>query len=268
VSAALRRLCWADGELLPLEIPVVRADDSAFSEGRGCYTSVLIRAGRPRFAARHARRLAHGAAELGLGALDSGAVLRALAELAKAAFDDGDGVIRLEASRDGDGRLHLVGVPRALEPGRSEWSAVLAPFLHSGPGPRAGVKVTSRLRLALAAEMAREAGADEALMLDASGWLVEGSRSAIVVVSKRGEARTPPLARGAVAGVARGIALERVTGLVEGDVARADLSAAAEVIAMNAVRGALPITRLEGRPVGDGKPGPWARRLAEALESD
>ena len=37
---------------------------------------------------------------------------------------------------------------------------------------------------------------------------------------------------------------------------------------MNAVRGALPITRLEGRPVGDGKPGPWARRLAAALEAD
>jgi hypothetical protein len=43
---------------------------------------------------------------------------------------------------------------------------------------------------------------------------------------------------------------------------------AAEIIALNAVRGALPITRLEGRPVGGGKPGPWPRRLAEALASD
>jgi branched-subunit amino acid aminotransferase/4-amino-4-deoxychorismate lyase len=268
VSPALRRLCWADGELLPLEIPVVRADDSAFCEGRGCYTSVLIRGGRPRFAARHARRLVHGAAELGLGPLEAAAVLRALAELAKAAFDDGDGIVRLEASRDGDGRLHLIGVPREAGPACSEWSAVLAPFLHAGPGPRAGVKVTSRLRLALAAETARAAGVDEALLLDASGWLVEGSRSSIVVVSKRGEARTPPLARGAVAGVARGVVLERVPGLAEGDVSRSELAACAEIIAVNAVRGALPITRLEGRPVGDGKPGPWTRRLAAALEAD
>jgi D-alanine transaminase len=268
VSHALRRLCWADGELLPLEIPVVRADDSAFCEGRGCYTTVRIQGGRPRFAARHARRLVHGAAELGLGALDSGAVLRALAELAKAAFDDGDGIVRLEASRDGDGRLHLIGLPREIESAGSEWSAVLAPFLHAGPGPRAGIKVTSRLRLALAAEMAREAGVDEALLLDASGWLVEGARSSIVVVSKRGEARTPPLKRGAVAGVARGVALERLAGLVENDVERAELAVAAEVISLNAVRGALPITRLDGRPVGDGRPGPWARRLAAALETD
>jgi D-alanine transaminase len=268
VSPALRRLCWADGELLPLEIPVVRADDSAFSEGRGCYTTVLIQAGRPRFAARHARRLVHGAAELGLGELETGAVLRAVAELAKAAFDDGDGIVRLEASRDGDGRLHLIGVPRDPGPCPAEWSAVLAPFLHSGPGPRAGVKVTSRLRLALAAESAREAGADEALLLDASGWLVEGSRSAIIVVSEHGAARTPPLARGAVAGVARAVVLERVSGLAENDIARAELAKAAEIIALNAVRGARPITRLEGRPVGDGRPGPWARRLAAALEID
>jgi len=253
---------------LPLEIPVVRADDSAFSEGRGCYTTVLIQAGRPRFAARHARRLVHGAAELGLGQLESGAVLRAIAELAKAAFDDGDGIVRLEASRDGDGRLHLIGVPRAPGPCPTEWSAVLAPFLHAGPGPRAGVKVTSRLRLALAAETARQAGADEALLLDASGWLVEGSRSTIIVISGRGEARTPPLARGAVAGVARAVVLERVPGLVEGDVARAELAAAAEIIAVNAVRGARPITRLEGRSVGDGRPGPWAHRLAAALDAD
>ncbi len=268
MTPALRRLCWADGELLPLELPVVRADDSAYSEGRGCYTTVSIQAGRPRFAARHARRLAQGAAELGLPPLEEAAVLRALAELAKAAFEGGDGIIRLEASRDGDGRLHLIGVPRALGEGGSEWSALLAPFLHSGPEPRAGLKLTSRLRLALAAELAREAGADEALLLDAEDCLVEGSRSNIVVVSKRGEARTPPLARGAVAGVARAVLLEREPGLAEADVARAEVLAAAEIIAVNAVRGALPITRLEGRPVGDGKPGPWAARLDVALEAD
>jgi D-alanine transaminase len=268
VSPALRRLCWADGELLPLEIPVVRADDSAFSEGRGCYTTVRITAGRPRFGDRHARRLVHGAAELGLGELEAASVLRALAELSKAAFDDGDGIVRLEVSRDGDGRLHLIGVPRELGPEREQWSAVLAPFLHAGPGPRAGIKVTSRLRLALAAETARDAGADEALLLDTSGWLVEGSRSAIVVISARGEARTPPLSRGAVSSVARALVLERVPEVAERDVGRSELAVAREIVAVNAVRGALAITRLDGHAVGDGRPGVWFRRLAAALAED
>lgn len=268
MSPPVRRLCWADGELLPLELPVVRADDSAYREGRGCYTSVRIQAGRPRFAARHAHRLSQGAAALGLPRLEEAAALRALAELAKAAFEGGDGIVRLAASRDGDGRLHLIGVPRELGEDGPEWSAVLTPFPHPGPEPRAGLKLTGRLRLALAAELAREAGADEALLLDAQDCLVEGSRSNLVVVSKRGEARTPPLSRGAVAGVARAVVLERVSGLGEGDVARADLLAGAEIIAVNAVRGARPITRLDGRPVGDGTPGPWAAQLAAALETD
>ncbi len=268
MSEHVRRLCWADGELLPLELAAVRADDSAFVEGRGCYTSVRIQAGRPRFAARHAQRLAHGAAALSLGALDAAEVERALAELAKAAFDAGDGIVRLTASRDGDGKLHLVGVPRALGPERPRWSARLASVAHEGPGPHAGIKLTSRLRLALAAESAREAGVDEALLLDTSGWLVEGARSSIVVVAPGGEPKTPPLARGGVAGVARAIALERMPALVEGDVAQAELGAAAEIIALNAVRGARAVIFLDGRPVGAGEPGPWARKLAAALADD
>jgi D-alanine transaminase len=159
-------------------------------------------------------------------------------------------------------------VPRELDPETSEWSAVVAPFLHPGPGPRAGIKVTSRLRLALAAETAREAGADEALLLDTSGWLVEGARSAIVVVPPRGDARTPPLSRGAVASVARGIVLERLPDLIERDVERAELMGAREIVAVNAVQGARAITRLDGHPVGDGMPGSFSRRLATALSDD
>jgi D-alanine transaminase len=71
-----------------------------------------------------------------------------------------------------------------------------------------------------------------------------------------------------VAGVARAVALERVSALGERDVARAELATATEIIALNAVRGARPITRLDGRPVGDGRPGPWWRRCEAALADD
>jgi branched-subunit amino acid aminotransferase/4-amino-4-deoxychorismate lyase len=36
---------------------------------------------------------------------------------------------------------------------------------------------------------------------------------------------------------------------------------------LNAVRGACPVVELDGRPVGDGKPGPAALRLREVLDS-
>lgn len=192
---------------------------------------------------------------------------RALAEITEAAFPDGEGVVRLQASRDGRGP-HLVGVARSLGDDPNPWSAILATLPHDGREFHGGHKVTSRLTLALAAEQAAAGGADEALLVDAAGRLVEGSRASVFAALERGPLATPPLARGAVSGIAREVVLERVPGTVEHDVSRAELAAAREIIAVNAVRGARPITILDGAPVGDGRPGRWAPRLAEALARD
>lgn len=247
---------------------MLRADDSAFLEGRGCYTSARVEDGRARFAERHVARLVEGARSLGLPELDPERVRRALEELARAAFGGGSGVVRLQASRDGEGRLHLVGVPRALGPEPRVWSAIALRVAHGGPGFAPGVKVSSRLTLALAADAARRAGADEALVVDAGGYLVEGARSSAFVALSPGSLATPPLARGAVAGIARSVVLERVAGIAEREIAEAELRGAREIVAVNAVRGARPIVRLDGAPVGDGQPGPWAQRLADALAAD
>jgi branched-subunit amino acid aminotransferase/4-amino-4-deoxychorismate lyase len=130
------------------------------------------------------------------------------------------------------------------------------------------MKVSSRLTLSLAAEDARAAGVDEAVLLDATDHLIEGANSNLFVVSREGAVWTPPIASGAVAGIARTIALERVSEIEQRDIAKPELLDAAELIAVNAVRGARPITRLNDRNVGDGRPGPWSARLADALATD
>jgi branched-subunit amino acid aminotransferase/4-amino-4-deoxychorismate lyase len=268
MSDAARPVCWLDGQLVPIEAPVIRADDSAFTEGRGCYTSVRIAAGRPRFVDRHARRLQRGAQDLRLGAIEATAVQRALVELAAAAFPDGEGIVRLQASRDGDGRLHLVGLPRAVGVEKDEWSAITAPFAHGGSPLSRGHKLTNRLILALAADAAEAAGVDEALLFDAADRLVEGYRSNLFVVAGAGELATPGLAQGAVSGIARDLVIERVPGVLQREIHKGELGEASEVIAVNAVRGACPITRLDGGRVGEGRPGPWSARLADALARD
>jgi branched-subunit amino acid aminotransferase/4-amino-4-deoxychorismate lyase len=176
--------------------------------------------------------------------------------------------VRLQASRDGDGRLHLVGVPRPLGPDPVEWSAIVVQPPHDGGGLAPGLKVSSRLTMALASDAARGARADEALLVDAAGRLVEGTRSNIVVVPEGAGPATPPLASGAVAGIARDVVLERVSEIAERNVSAAELGRAREIVALNAVRGARPITRLEGSPVGDGRAGSWAKRLASVLAHD
>lgn len=228
-----------------------------------------IERGRARFAARHARRLAHAARELRLGELPEAGVLRALAELSRAAFGEaGSGVVRLQASRDARG-LRLIGVPRALGPEPDAWSAIVVHLPGAaGPGAGGGLKLAGRLALALAADAARDAGADEALLVDAAGRLVEGARTNAILVDAEGRLATPPLAFGAVAGVARELLLERVPELAERAVAERELREAREIVVANAVRGARPVVRLDGRSVGDGRPGPWARRLDAALAED
>jgi branched-subunit amino acid aminotransferase/4-amino-4-deoxychorismate lyase len=247
---------------------VLRADDSAAAEGRGATTTAGVFAGRVRFARRHARRLQAGCRALGLPSPDTDLVLRALGELAEAAFGSGDGAIRLTASRDSRDGAHLVGVPRALGDDPPHWRAVTAPFPHPGPLSWGGAKIAGGLLCAEAARLAREAGADEALLCDADGRLVEGARTNLVAVDADGRLRTPPLARGAVAGLALGVLLERVPELAEHDVAPGEIARLRELVAVNAVRGARPITHVDGAAVGDGRPGEWAARLGEILARD
>ncbi|MFP8881852.1 MAG: aminotransferase class IV [Myxococcota bacterium] len=245
----------------------MRSDDSAYSEGRGCYSTVRIAAGRPRFVDRHIARLQAGVRELRLGSLDSTRVLAALDDLSGAAFSGGEGIIRLQASRDATG-LRLIGIPRDIGIDRAEWTATLVALPHQGASPVDGLKVTNRLTLALAAQTARSAGVDEAILIDSAQQLVEGARTNLFCVLTDGTLATPPIDSGAVAGIARAVCLERISEISERRVSIGDLERGRELIAVNAVRGAKPITALDGKPVGNGAPGPWSERLADALASD
>jgi branched-subunit amino acid aminotransferase/4-amino-4-deoxychorismate lyase len=261
-------LCWVDGELLPGDRAVVRADDSAFREGRGCLTTLRIAAGQPRFIHRHVARLQEGAKALRLGEVTEAAIRRAIADLGEAALPDGEGVVRLQVSRDDAGATHLIGVARELGKDPREWSAIIVALPHDGASLADGMKVSSRLTLSLAAEDARAAGVDEAVLLDAREHLIEGASSNLFVASREGAIWTPPIASGAVAGIARSVALERIPEIEQRDIPKSELLDAAEFIAVNAVRGARPITRLNDRNVGEGRPGPWSARLADALATD
>jgi branched-subunit amino acid aminotransferase/4-amino-4-deoxychorismate lyase len=261
------RLIWVDGELLPVDRRVVRADDCAFAEGRGCYTSVGIVSGRPRFPDRHLRRLQRGARALRLGEIDANAFARALSELGAAALPSGEGVIRLQLSRSPGEPLQLTAAARSLGEDRAEWSAISSTLRHTGAVLAGGHKLTNRLVLTLAADEATAAGADEALLFDATDRLVEGSRCNFIVVAADGLPAAPVDDLGAVTGIALEVVLERLPEIGRRAIAREELRGARELVALNSVRGARPITRLDSRAVADGSPGPWAARIQAAFES-
>jgi D-alanine transaminase len=261
----VRLPAFVDGKLVRGEDARVPADDSAYQGGLGCYTTARFEAGRVRLGVRAAVRLARDATRLGLAAPDPSLVLAALAELGAAAFGEGAGVVRLQASTAAGGALRLVGTARPLGPEPQAWSALVAPFFHEGPAPWDGAKIAGHPRIVLARGAATAAGCEEALLFDEAGRLVEGARTSLLAVLGDGSLVAPPLARGGVRSVAREVVAEALGGLAERDLSRADLADAREIVALNAVRGAVAIVLLEGRAVGEGVPGPAARRLQEVF---
>jgi len=131
-------------------------------------------------------------------------------------------------------------------------------------------KTGAHLPNVLAVREARAAGAHEALLLDARGFVTEGSSSNVFAV-RGGALHTPPLAAGILEGVTRGVVLRlaRDAGVAAEEVPLRpeDLEAADEVFITSTVREIVPVTRLGTRPVGAGRPGPVTRRLHAAFRA-
>lgn len=264
---------WDDGQLVPAEArlagPVTGSRDAV-----GCYTSACVRGGRAAsdpcadWESRHVDRLRRDTATLGLGHLRAELIPRAFRELAAAAFGAGDGIVRLEAHASANGTVRLLGVPRTLGPDSSVWKASISEVRHPGAHAWSRVKLCSEPSLAQARGLRRRAGVDEALLVDAAGYVIEGTRSNLVVVDSSGAALTPDLARGGVHGIAYEVLCERVPELQHRNIPAIQLRDARELIAINSVRGARAIVTLDGIRIGTGRVGPWAKRLAKILTTD
>jgi D-alanine transaminase len=242
----------------------VSADDVGLLDGLGCYTTSRIDDGRARWSERHCKRLGRDAQTLGLGELDPALAARAFAELGRAAFGAGQGIVRLQAGR-ADGRLQLIGLPRWVGEEPQSWTAATAPMPHPGRSAFRSVKLSGNPAIAWARRFARESAVNEALMYDADGYLIEGTRSNLFLVSAAGELCVPDLGRGGVRGLARDVILESGALTRIRNVSASEVRAGRELIAVNAIRGARPIIELDGEPVGEGRPGPWAAELDDIL---
>jgi len=251
-----------DGRLVSPE----DAPADAPGEARACYTTARWTGRGLRFEDRHVARLVRDAATLGVGAVDADAVRRAGHELGRAVFGEDEGVVRIQASPGAGGAARLVATARALGAEPDRWRAITLDLPHPGAAP-GGAKISRRRVWAAVADPVERAGVDEGLLFDDEDRLVEGTRTNLVAVSRDGAAFVPPAERGAVAGLALAIVCDALPELARRDLPRGALAGVRELVALNAVRGACPIVELDGRAVGDGRPGPWAARLAAALDA-
>jgi D-alanine transaminase len=130
---------------------------------------------------------------------------------------------------------------------------------------RPDIKSVSLLPNVLAKQTAREAGAREAWFVDAQGFVTEGASSNAWIVTEDGEVVTRPADNSILSGISRAVVLdamatrglpftERPFTVLEAKTAReAFITAASQIVQ--------PVIRIDGKPVGNGSPGPLALAL-------
>ena len=115
---------------------------------------------------------------------------------------------------------------------------------------------------------ARQFGALEAIMLNDQGYVAECTADNIFIVHK-GEILTPAASQGALKGVTRStildIARELALPLREANLTRYDIWVADECFLTGSGAEVIPAVKLDGREIGNGKPGPVTRKVLEAF---
>jgi branched-chain amino acid aminotransferase len=287
-----------DGLLVPPEQAKVSVFDRGFLYGDSVYEVIRTYGGRPFEEEAHLARLRHSAERIALAPKwDSARIAREIARSLESArggdpvdpeaapWNVGERYVRVVMTR-GAGDIGL-DPALAVDP-----VALVVVLPLSGPplsayhgGVKAAVvgvrraapeaidpsaKTGAHLPNVLALKQAREAGAHEALLLDAHGFVTEGSSSNVFAVSGA-VLRTPPVAAGILEGVTRGVVLRLAraarVAVEEAPLRPEDLEGADEVFITSTVREIVPVTRLGDHVVGAGRPGPVTRQLHAAFRA-
>lgn len=131
-----------------------------------------------------------------------------------------------------------------------------------------GAKLGNYLVAVLATEAARAASAEEALLVDREGHVLEGATSNVFAV-RAGRLITPPIALGILPGITRAhvLALARELSLAveERPLLTNELFDMDELFISSSIRELVPVVRVDGQAIGAGVPGPLAARLLVAF---
>jgi branched-chain amino acid aminotransferase len=134
--------------------------------------------------------------------------------------------------------------------------------LHSALNP--AIKSLNYLNNILAKIEANNSGCEEAIMLNAEGFVSECTGDNVFMI-KEGRLLTPPLFAGALYGITRQVVMDlgREAGLqvAEATLTRHDLFNADECFLTGTGAELVPVVKIDGRVIGSGKPGRATRRL-------
>ena len=269
-------IAYLNGAYLPPEKACISPMDRGFLFGDGVYEVIPSYGGKLFLLEAHLERLGRSLAAIRLpDPLPDGGWSVMLERLLQE-NPGGDRSVYLQVTRGSAPRDHVFPghatatvfamvspiAPQGPAVAGAGVSAITAPDQRWG---RCDIKSVALLANVLARQQAADRASVEAILLR-DGLLTEGAASNVFVVTDD-VVRTTPLGTAILPGITRAFLLEvlRAEGrdCREEPITEADLRAADEIWLTSSTKEVLPVTRLDGQPVGDGRPGPFWR---EALD--
>jgi D-alanine transaminase len=275
----MSRIAYVNGRYRPWRDATVHIEDRGYQFSDGVYEVCEVRGGRMVDESRHMARLERSLAELRIAMPMSRSALGMVMRETIGRNRVRNGIVYLQITRGVARRDHAfpAGVaptvfamtsPLAPVPAEQLANGVAAITLPDERWLHCDIKSTSLLGNVLARQAAVDAGAAECVMFR-DGFLTEGAAANVWVVAG-GRVLAPPRDRLILEGIRYGLleGLCRDEGLPfeSRPVPRAEVEAADELMLSSATKEVLAITRLDGRPVGSGQPGPVFRRLHAAYQ--
>jgi D-alanine transaminase len=274
----MSRIVYVNGRYLPRRNAMVHVEDRGYQFADGVYEVCEVRAGRMVDERRHMGRLQRSLAELRIP-LPMG--LTALAVVMRETIQRNrvhSGIVYLQITRGVARRDHgfppagtapsIVVSARNLDAAGNERSAaegIAVITLPDNRWERVDIKSISLLPNVLAKQEARDRGAKEAWLVDRDGRVTEGSSSNAWIVTAAGAVVTRPAEQGILHGITRSVLIEaiRAEGLAfeERPFTVAEAYAAREAFITGASLTVMPVVQIDGKSVGNGKPGAVASAL-------
>ena len=273
---------YLNGQYLPIEDAKISVLDRGFIFGDGVYEVIPVYSRKAFRLAEHLRRLQHSMDGIKLANPHSDSEWTAIIEELIARNAAEDQYLYLHITRGVAKRDHAFPNP-PVTPTVFMMSNPLptppAELLHSGiaciTAPdnrwlRCDIKAIALLPNVLLRQMAVDAGCAETILIRDQEFMTEGAASNIFVV-KNGKLLAPPKDNLMLPGITYDVILElAAANAIPHEVRRipvAEVFAADELLLTSSTKEVLAITRLDGQPVGDGKPGAMFARL-HALYQD
>jgi D-alanine transaminase len=271
-------VCYLNGEFVPLAEARISPLDRGFLFGDSVYEVLPVFDGRMFRFREHFDRLARSLKETRIATPHSHEEWLALLNELIAQNGGGTMYVYVQVTRGMEyGRNHafpkeskptvfaLASQLPSMTPQQQE-HGLAAITVEDFRWGRCDIKATTLLANVLMKQQATEAGAQEAILIK-DGEVLEGSSTTVFIVS-RGTLITPPNSHRILPGTTRDATLELAETLMPVEIRRIDVDemfAADEVWISAATRDVLPITRIDGKAIGTGRPGPWWQKMTQAF---